>query len=781
MKRPVLNVLIALAIGTIGFTQDLHDWQVKSYMNDITGIEYAGGKIWASTTGGVLSFDVQDSSYRSYTNIDGLSSLKLTCVVKDTYERLVFGSADGQINLHDPKTGGWQYSTKLAGQYISGLHVTGDTLWVATAEGAGVFILNQNGLEFRDFYNNLPRRIGASSDITVFANRVYFGTNKGVLSAPSDFLANNLKIADAWQVADNSNFLPSDNVLGLRAIGDTLYIGTDLGVAWIAGDGTGDILGNWTRGYASDFAGINGILYIIRYSNYYKKQGNGFVFAGEPGLAIQDITVDSEQNLWMGLRRGGILKHNWQRPLLTPGPASNHVGVITRDKTGKFWISSGKLKIYFSDGFYIYDKNEWVNYKFRADDWYRKNQTVSVYRDRLGNIWMGTWGGGMFMYDGQQFNFFHNWRLDGFLTATFVDTVIDMPVSDADVAGHDCLGEAAVGVNDYSVVTDFAEDSEGNLWISSYGPSDGRYITVVPRDINGKLDIDCANWVTFGTNIGMSNDEGEVTTIEFDDFGRLWIGTFVDNSGILVFDFNHTIYDRSDDQVFRIQKGTDNLYSNVILDLKKDRDGVMWIGTDAGLNSYDGVNFYKHVGEIGPVENKINQIFVDSNNNKWFATDGGLSVLQGDKSPWDPAAWVQYTPENSGLPDPVVNSIYIDQNSGTAYIGTEGGLALFSGPFTEFRAGFDAVATGPNPFVIGRETPFYTIQNMMANSTVKILSLNGRLIRLLSGENGLVQGSRARWDGRDSEGKIVPSGIYVYLVYTHGGATASGKIAVIKP
>jgi hypothetical protein len=186
------------------------------------------------------------------------------------------------------------------------------------------------------------------------------------------------------------------------------------------------------------------------------------------------------------------------------------------------------------------------------------------------------------------------------------------------------------------------------------------------------------------------------------------------------------------------------------------------------------------VGETGPIENKINNIFVDASNNKWFATDGGLSILIADKSPWDPSAWVHFTTENSGLPSPIVNSVYVDEVSGEAYLGTESGLAIFRGSFAEIRPDMELVAGGPNPFILenGNE---YTIKNLAVNSQVKIFNISGILVRRLSSDKGTVQGSRAIWNGKDENGTTVPSGIYIFLVYNEQGQTGTGKIAVLRP
>jgi len=265
--------------------------------------------------------------------------------------------------------------------------------------------------------------------------------------------------------------------------------------------------------------------------------------------------------------------------------------------------------------------------------------------------------------------------------------------------------------------------------------------------------------------------------MEFDDFGRLWFGTF--QSGIVILDYNRTLNNSTDDKIYKVGI-EDNLYSNTVLCLKKDQDGVMWIGTAAGLNSYDGQNFYKHIGETGPVENKINYIFVDDFNNKWFATDGGLSILEGDKSPWDKSAWKHYNTENSGLAHKVVNSVFVDSDKGEAYLGTDGGLSIFSGSYSEIRSNFKNLSGGPNPFILGNNSENFVITNLMVNSTVKILNINGKLVKVLSEDNIGVEGSRATWDGRDSNNNLVSSGIYIYLVYSDEGVVSKGKLSVIR-
>ena len=157
-----------------------------------------------------------------------------------------------------------------------------------------------------------------------------------------------------------------------------------------------------------------------------------------------------------------------------------------------------------------------------------------------------------------------------------------------------------------------------------------------------------------------------------------------------------------------------------------------------------------------------------------------MSILKGDKSPWDSNAWVHYTTVNSGLPSALVNSVYVDEDDGKAYLGTESGLSIFSGTFSEYKTDFSSLTGGPNPFVLNGTTNFI-LKNLAFNSKVKILNINGRIVKELNQENGFVFGSRATWDGTDINNKRVPSGIYLYLVYNEEGLKGTGKIPVIKP
>jgi len=80
----------------------------------------------------------------------------------------------------------------------------------------------------------------------------------------------------------------------------------------------------------------------------------------------------------------------------------------------------------------------------------------------------------------------------------------------------------------------------------------------------------------------------------------------------------------------------DGLTSNTTTCLLKDSQGFLWIGTDAGLNRFDGnkVTKYEHI--IGDptslVNNGVITLFEDTRQRIWIGTDGGLSIFDSDSN-----------------------------------------------------------------------------------------------------------------------------------------------------
>ena len=63
-------------------------------------------------------------------------------------------------------------------------------------------------------------------------------------------------------------------------------------------------------------------------------------------------------------------------------------------------------------------------------------------------------------------------------------------------------------------------------------------------------------------------------------------------------DYPYTIYDKSD-----------GLPSNTVYDMVNDQEGMMWIGTDAGLCKFDGIHFKIFTTDDGLPSNDIFKLY----------------------------------------------------------------------------------------------------------------------------------------------------------------------------
>lgn len=102
-------------------------------------------------------------------------------------------------------------------------------------------------------------------------------------------------------------------------------------------------------------------------------------------------------------------------------------------------------------------------------------------------------------------------------------------------------------------------------------------------------------------------------------------------------------------------------------DIAQTNDGVLWIGTYAGLYRYNGREF-RWVDDYESVKN-VNCLYVDEEGRLWIGTnDNGLSIVIREKV-------VNILDESSGLPSDSVRCI-IRATDGYYYVGTTGSMQI---------------------------------------------------------------------------------------------------------
>lgn len=87
----------------------------------------------------------------------------------------------------------------------------------------------------------------------------------------------------------------------------------------------------------------------------------------------------------------------------------------------------------------------------------------------------------------------------------------------------------------------------------------------------------------------------------------------------------------------------------------------------------------------------------------------------------------------------------------------------------------NATRVFPNPWRSDRHSGPVTFDQMAANSTVKVFTLSGHLVRTLLAPTGLVT-----WDLENDSGDRVASGLYLYLITNDQTPKVRGKFAIIR-
>jgi hypothetical protein len=126
--------------------------------------------------------------------------------------------------------------------------------------------------------------------------------------------------------------------------------------------------------------------------------------------------------------------------------------------------------------------------------------------------------------------------------------------------------------------------------------------------------------------------------------GRMLIGT---DNGAAIWKAASGNEVQDDWKVFN--PGNSSLPDQHVLSVAQDREGVLWLGTEAGLASYDGQDWTVYrASDFGLSNEQINTIAVDDQNRIWIGTNEGLAMYDGGE-------WIAYTEENSDL---VANAVF---------------------------------------------------------------------------------------------------------------------------
>ena len=251
-----------------------------------------------------------------------------------------------------------------------------------------------------------------------------------------------------------------------------------------------------------------------------------------------------------------------------------------------------------------------------------------------------------------------------------------------------------------------------------------------------------------------------------------------------MFNYGANVDDTTNDQFAFLQSGTgagglpsDNVYAVAV-----DHTGNVWVGTDAGIgvfycpgNVFNGgcdatqikVTLNGYVGYLFGMQT-VRALAVDAANRIWVGTTEGVWLISNDGQ----TTYLNFTTDNSPLPNNQITDISIDDATGEVFIGTLGGLVSYQGDaIGPSCTDCNSALVYPNPVKPDYNGPI-AIKGLTDNAYVKITDVSGNLIF-----QGRANGTQMIWNGNGYNGNRAKSG--VYLVFSSTDAGKERRVAKI--
>jgi signal transduction histidine kinase/ligand-binding sensor domain-containing protein/AraC-like DNA-binding protein len=406
-------------------------------------------------------------------------------------------------------------------------------------------------------------------------------------------------------------------------------------------------------------------------------------------LNVQCFAEDKFGNIWMGTSAGLIVYQRHENRFYTFKHnkfLADEVNIFSllADSNENLWIGVQGGGMYQLDLRQFNNRtiDEFVFLRIKNLNTYdiSKKTIQSIYEDKDKNVWVGTFGDGVYLISNTRENFIKHEK------STYDNTAISFVpyygmcydldgnlwlgtdgdgIYKSDLAGNTLTHyteESNCGLLDNAILSALC-DSKGRLWFGTYSQglflydkSSGSFVQYqyksnVPSKKGGKdvrvIFEDSKNNIWVGTNRGglclldekgrtYSNPShfkdallnGDVRAITEDAKGNLWIGCYGD--GVLTYSLNSKSFRR------HLYDGVDEeqLKSDVVFAIEADRNNNIWIGTGGvGVCYYNTKDktLTRFTEKDGLPNNTIYSILIDNADDVWVSTNAGISKLDTDQ------------------------------------------------------------------------------------------------------------------------------------------------------
>ena len=621
------------------------------------------GFMWFGTGGGLSRYDGR--SFKNFTKEHGLASNVIRAIFESSDNRLWLGTDEG-LSLYISASDSFYNFNASADVNIDGLgkgtvrSILEDNegnLWFGTAAGLSV-LWKKTGA-----FHNFTQSDGLPSNVILCLTRdpdntLYAGTPEGIgvvkLSADSGTTITTISARNGL-INNRIEAIFYDSF-------NRLWAGTPVGLTKIENNrftnytSSSGLTQNSVRGIAQSrkghvwFMTESGISYtdsrtdLLVFKNYSTKNGFG-------GNFFYTMIEDREENYWFGTFGKGVSKlvsEDLVSFTESDGLIDDAILSTAQDFDGRLYIGTTiGLSIFHQNRFQSYTQREGLD---ATEIW-------DVTIDPQGFIWLGTFNGMKLLIPDNYFSRYPN------ITPGEAEKARNLIAQSQKIKDF-----YSVNLNNFPElsghrIVDIIIDNRQRVWFAATNEGIG-YITI---DNQGQFRIRM-----FTTQNGLVNNNP--WCLYEDSRHRIWAGTI--GGGVALFDDKN--------EVFYKYTQKDGLADDVALALCEDGKGNLWVGSERGLTRLaiqqlpdpsTGMISLHDIAKTfstkeGLTDNSVNAITRDEQGMLWVGTNNGLNLI-------DPNAEriIRTYSKKQGLIDNEIstdNSLITDNNF--VWAGTAGGL-----------------------------------------------------------------------------------------------------------
>lgn len=319
------------------------------------------------------------------------------------------------------------------------------------------------------------------------------------------------------------------------------------------------------------------------------------------GSGVQQLMEDRRGVLWIGTRRNGIFQYADGKISRTNFEPSTVLSLL-EDQEGNVWAGTT------SDGL-VRLRPRFFTF-LNSESGLRESISSAVAVDPAGAVWLANRSGGLVRVRGKEVEFLgQGTRLPLYTNRVAVDARGEVwAAGDSGMyrCSHDKPEQMVVVEPAFRAVQFLFPTSDGKLWLASTAAGLGYFENNVYKQAEGpdgpfRMRIDAIAEDREG-KVWLATQETRGTSLDV----RLW----QINEGKVVEKISRQ--DWSAGQIFT---------------LHFDKDGMMWLGTAAGLFLRDGGRFYRIHAEHGLPDELISEILEDDAGRLWCGTRRGFIAL----------------------------------------------------------------------------------------------------------------------------------------------------------